>query len=371
MKKSDRDLVSPIPNSVIQNQAGGTGQRVLYEIDGVLHHYAHVDRYDKAERLDQKLGAEIDWIERFTSHGPSVGTHYEEALSDVVRACLPSDTWVSSGFIFDSLRESCSPQIDILCYKDVNIAPLYRRKDRFVIVQPEAVVAACEVKKNLRKADLIAWIDKTIGCNMGSHSDMPHGIQKMSIFAYKSGVKTSALVEGIRNSISKFLEQFRATTKRGDVVYMAVMHMTLPQVYMRDREEFLSVSLCRDEGRPAFGEIVIETLKGGGPKGVGPYLGSLLSTGSQMRRDHISSYLNEIVEECRTGLRLAPISRLGSQELIDKYPDAKKMLQNNKAFAALYSSFESPSEYNSLSEFSQSPGFSWEFQPQAQSDSRN
>jgi hypothetical protein len=180
-----RDLHKPIPEVVRRNQAPPTGQRVLLEVDGIVSEYAHVDNYERAEHFDARLRAEIDWIERFTSHAPSIGTHYEKILSDLVSEYLPSSVNVGTGFIYDSLRETVSPQIDLLCYNDQSVSPIYQRDD-FIIVQPEMVMAVCEVKKTLKCNDLKSLIKKTMGCNMGTMVSKPRGVQDMSIFAYQA-----------------------------------------------------------------------------------------------------------------------------------------------------------------------------------------
>src|SRR5687768_10744289 len=75
-----RDLVSPPSEAVLFNQAAPTGQRLIIEIDGVLHDYCHDESLDRAERFARILDAEMEWIEGFVSHAPSVGNHYESIL---------------------------------------------------------------------------------------------------------------------------------------------------------------------------------------------------------------------------------------------------------------------------------------------------
>ena len=315
MNHDNKNLSKPVQNTVIRNQYPETGERYLVETDGIVLEYHHRERYDKAERLDRKLEAEIGWIESFTSHGPSVGTHYEESLLDIIRDYLPGGICVCTGFVFDSLSETCSPQMDILCFKDTESAPLYRRRNNFAIVQPHTVIAACEVKKTLKKSDLVEWIGKTIGLNMGSHHSTPIGIQQMSVFAFSSKTTTATLISGIKDALSKFSANFISKTKGGSAVAFPTMHMTLPQIYLRDRPEFISVRLMRLDTDDIDGELVIDVLRGGGPNGVGPFLGSLIPIRSSTIRDHCSSFLNNVIESHKTGLKIIPMVKIGSEQL--------------------------------------------------------
>lgn len=356
-----KDLHKPIPETVLRNQAPPTGQRVLLETDGIVSEYAHVDNYERAERFDALLRAEIDWIERFTSHAPSIGTHYEKILSDLVSEYLPSSVNVGTGFIYDSLRETVSPQIDLLCYNDHAFSPIYRRDD-FVIVQPETVMAVCEIKKTLKCNDLRSWIKKTIGCNMGTMTSMPKGVQSMSVFAYSCPTKTKTIVQNVAEATEEFLNNFVSKTKDGDLVLLGIRQLCLPSIYMQDREDFVSLSVKRKQPGSIEGRVQITRLKSGGPNGVSPFLGTLSGiTGSQFgaTRDHCSSFLLEIVDEITLDIPVMLLSHMGSTELIRYFPDARSILRKNKAYGVNYSSFEDPDEHENLVSFSGVAGFSW------------
>lgn len=352
-------LHKPVPEPVLKNQAPPTGQRVLIKVDGVVSEYAHVDRYERAECFDAKLQAEIDWVERFTSHAPSIGTHYERILSDLVIEYLPSHVKVGTGFIYDSLRETSSPQIDLLCYHDRTVSPIYRRGD-FVIVQPDSILAVCEVKKTLNSHELETWIKKTIGCNMGTGASSPRGVQVMSVFAYNCTPKTSTIVKTMIESTEAFLESFRTKTKGGATVLLAVQQLCLPKVFMRDREEYVSASIERKSPDSLEGRVKIATLKSGGPKGVGPFFGTLTTIShSAEYRDYCSSHLQEVVDEVILDVPVVLISFIGSSDLIRHFTDAKSVLMKNKAYGARFSSFEDPSKHASLNSFASTAGFSW------------
>ena len=356
-----RDLHKPIPEVVLRNQAPPTGQRVLLEVDGIVSEYAHVDNYERAEHFDARLRAEIDWIEKFTVHAPSIGTHYEKILSDLVSEYLPSSVNVGTGFIYDSLREMVSPQIDLLCYNDKSASPIYQRGD-FVIVQPDKVMAACEVKKTLKCSDLKAWIKKTIGCNMGTKASNPRGVQDMSIFAYSCHAKTKTILQNVAEATKEFLNNFVTKTKGGSLVLLAIQQLCLPAIYLHDREEFVSVSVERKLPDSMAGQVRITTLKSDGPYGISPFLGSLSTIADSYidaNRDHCSSFLKEIVDEIILDVPLMLSSYMGSTELIRHFPEAKPILRKNKAYGVRFSSFEDPVKHENLDSFTGLVGFSW------------
>lgn len=356
-----KDLHKPIPETVLRNQAPPTGQRVILEVDGIFSEYAHLDNYERAEHFDARLRAEIDWIERFTSHAPSIGTHYEKILSDLVSEYLPSSVKVGTGFIYDSLRETVSPQIDLLCYNDQAFSPIYRRDD-FVIVQPETVMAVCEIKKTLKCNDLRSWIKKTMGCNMGTMTSKPRGVQSMSVFSYSCPTKTKTIAQNVAKATEEFLNNFVNKTKDGALALLGIRQLCLPSIYMHDREDFVSVSVERKQPGSIEGRVRITTLKSGGPNGVSPFLGTLSTiTGSQFgaTRDHCTSFLLEVVDEITLDIPVMLRSFMGSTELIRYFPDARSILTKNKAYGVNFSSFEDLDEHESLDSFASVAGFSW------------
>jgi hypothetical protein len=355
------DLEKVIPEAVLRNQAPPTGKRVLLEIDGIVSEYAHVENYERAEHFDARLRAEIDWIEKFTSHAPSIGTHYEKILSDLVSEYLPSSVRVGTGFIYDSFRETASPQIDLLCYNEQSVSPIYQRGE-FVIVQPENVKAVCEVKKTLKCNELKAWIKKTIGCNMGTMVSKPRGVQTMFIFAYSCPAKTKTIVQSVAEALEEVLNDFVTKTKGGNLALLAIQQLCLPSIYMHDREEFVSVSVKRKLQNSPEGQIRISTLKSSGPNGLSSFLGSLSTITDgyiEEGRDHCSSFLQNIVDKVELSVPVMLLSRMGSAELIRYFPEARPILRENKAYGVYFSSFEDPIKHENLDSFTRVAGFSW------------
>jgi hypothetical protein len=80
------------------------------------------------------------------------GEHCETLLREAIQRQLPPSLLVGKGYI-DGVRKTengveRSPEIDILVYNREMFAPLFSM-DHFVIVRPESVVAAVQVKRTL------------------------------------------------------------------------------------------------------------------------------------------------------------------------------------------------------------------------------
>jgi hypothetical protein len=125
MTKSKNDLVSPVPDQVVDSQHPAIGQALLYELDGFLHHINLADSLFLASRASRRVRAECQWFEKVISHGPSVGTFYESLLTTTISELLPSRYKVGSGFVYDTQRQSHSKQMDILVYDDSTVAHRY------------------------------------------------------------------------------------------------------------------------------------------------------------------------------------------------------------------------------------------------------
>ncbi|OQC16102.1 MAG: hypothetical protein BWX73_00942 [Lentisphaerae bacterium ADurb.Bin082] len=92
-------------------------------------------------------------------HNPTVGYHCEVLLKEYLRQNLPNRYSIDTGFvkctpITDGMSNIiATPQIDILVHDENEYAPIYRTGD-YVIVEPEAVQAIIEVKKELTITEL-------------------------------------------------------------------------------------------------------------------------------------------------------------------------------------------------------------------------
>jgi hypothetical protein len=94
------------------------------------------------------------------AHWPSVGAWKETVLRSVLRRHLPPSLQIGSGFVIS--EDGQSNQIDVLIYDDSG--PVLFRDGDLVIVTPDVVRAAIEVKTRIRPADLkevLAKLDTT------------------------------------------------------------------------------------------------------------------------------------------------------------------------------------------------------------------
>ena len=122
---SPLNLQDAVPGEVVHNQRSPSGKAWLLEVDGLLHLYHHEDNLFLSDRFSRRLQAEQGWFEKLTSHAPTVGTFYEDALRAVVAEVLPTNLTAGTGFVFDPQTRNCSKQIDILIYDCTHVAPLF------------------------------------------------------------------------------------------------------------------------------------------------------------------------------------------------------------------------------------------------------
>jgi hypothetical protein len=102
----------------------------------------------KKARLDDLVGAD---------HWLSVGTYKEQLLRSLLSDRFPKRYEIGTGFVLANHRnrKRLSDQIDLLVWDSQNHAPFFRDGD-FVIVAPEALAAAIEVKSTLDGEELKA-----------------------------------------------------------------------------------------------------------------------------------------------------------------------------------------------------------------------
>ena len=96
----------------------------------------------------------------FKAHAPSIGSGHEVLLRTFLAQYLPKFVSVGHGFIRNH-DGVLSAETDLLVYDSAFYAPLYRIED-FVIVQPESVVAAVEIKTTVTKRDFYKALDRLV-----------------------------------------------------------------------------------------------------------------------------------------------------------------------------------------------------------------
>jgi len=105
-------------------------------------------------------------------HQQSVGTHREGLLKEFFREVLPAGISVDSGFVYGYEAQTPSRQIDIIIWDGLSHSAVFRTAD-FVIVPPEAVIAAVSVKSRLGSAEI-----KDAMNNLGSLSELDHTFRR-------------------------------------------------------------------------------------------------------------------------------------------------------------------------------------------------
>jgi hypothetical protein len=322
------DLREAVHSEVLHNQRPPTGQAWLLEVDGLLHLYHHEDDLFLSDRFSRRLRAEQGWFEKLTSHAPTVGTFYEDALRAVVAEVLPANLTAGTGFVFDPHTRSCSKQIDILIYDSTRIAPLYRRGE-FAIVTPGMAIFHSEVKKTLRPTGLRSTISTFLGCPLGTRPDDFSGVHRIAIFAYSSRSSTASLLHLVAAQLRSHVEKFHAMTKSGCQASFMMYNITLPQIYLFDRNEYIETRLAAEPD--GWFKLMAEKYHTEGDNGLGVYLSQMVSHSTARiafdERDFITSPLKNDGDlvEIASGLRL--VQRLPMIKLKSLFPRDEAILR--------------------------------------------
>ena len=172
--------------------------------DDILAALAAVSRSFSSE-LTSRVGR-LDGIIG-NRHWLSVGNYKESLVRDLLRRHLPSRLTVSTGFVLAQLggKRVLSRQIDVLVWNSHDHGP-YLVDGEFVIVPPDALVAAIEVKGNLTRAalwDAIHALD-----SLSPFRDIPRFVGPetkffKAIFAYQRDAKLT-FPEGMLDILSSY-----------------------------------------------------------------------------------------------------------------------------------------------------------------------
>lgn len=101
-----------------------------------------------AKEIMSKLGR----LNELVRHAPSIGTYHENLIANYLSNFLSKRFSVKTGFVYDPKTQNVSPQIDILIV-DENVPSAYLFQDgNFVVVVPNSVVCAIEIKTILNKS---------------------------------------------------------------------------------------------------------------------------------------------------------------------------------------------------------------------------
>lgn len=135
----------------------------------------------KVNRLDGIIGSR---------HWLSVGSYKENLLKSLLRNRMPKKYEVGTGFVMTrrATERVISRQIDILIWDAESHSPLFRDGD-FVIVPPEACMAAIEVKSTLTAKTLREALQNldSLSAFLPEHNAMQKKVLNRSIFAFELG----------------------------------------------------------------------------------------------------------------------------------------------------------------------------------------
>ena len=305
-----------------------TGKEWLLEVDGCLHVYHHEDDLFLGDRLVRRLRAEQGWFEKLTSHAPTVGTFYEDALRDVLNEVLPANFKSGTGFVFKPQTKTHSKQIDILIYDDSRAAPLYRRGN-FVIVIPASGAAYSEVKKTLRPSDLRELIHVFSQSRLGTHiGDVP-GCHRIVIFTYGSKSTTDRLFEHAIETLKAHTRDFCGMTNAGLEANFPMYNIVLPQIYFLDRGQCIETRLIAEPD--GWFKLVAAKNNTGSDNGVNAYIDQMLAgcktAGAFDERNYRTLPLRNLGEEIIIASGLRVMQKRSLIELKNCFPAEEKRIR--------------------------------------------
>ena len=129
----------------------GDGSQILTRFRTVAKSYTALFRAQQ-DHIYQLLGSAQNY---------SSGIFRESLLRNFLATVLPRSISVDSGFVYGFEQIENSRQIDILVWDSGRHAAVYQSQE-FVIVPPEAVIAAISVKTTLNPADLVESLENLL-----------------------------------------------------------------------------------------------------------------------------------------------------------------------------------------------------------------
>jgi hypothetical protein len=185
---------------------GEDGQQILKNFRVVAKSYADLFRAQRNHVHELLRGA----------HNYSSGVFRESLIRNFLTTVLPQSVSVDSGFVYGFEQVPTSKQIDILVWDSGRHASVYRTRE-FVIIPPEAVIAAISVKTALGSTDLIDSMQNLLSLtpleqayrtaeDPASGEEVFHPIMKM-IVSYEGPPK----VESALDTIGAFYQERFAT----------------------------------------------------------------------------------------------------------------------------------------------------------------
>lgn len=368
-RKRDTDMdienASRLPDAARENNHIPTGEQIFLNVGGVLHCYNYDSDLFLGDRFSQRLRSEQGWFEKLVAHAPSVGTFYEDALRAIVADILPSGLKLGTGFIFDSTTRRYSKQIDIIIYDDSIMAPFYRR-GQFVVVSPEQVVSASEVKKSLKLGDVRSIISSTISSNCGRHPNDPPGCQRIYVFSYSSKANTKRIFERIVTEISNYIVTLYKDPQSEGGGMGTITSLVLPRFFFFDRQEDITVSISKDvEGKC---RLTVSENSGGANDGLGSYLDAMVIERTKEtdmdRRTFFSVPIHNINKRVIIPHQVPVIQKVSMRSLCELFPNEREDIikfrpSGRQPYMALLPPCCDVTEFHSFAELTNETRIGW------------
>ena len=147
------------------------------------------------QTITQELASQKDRLEYFIRHWLTIGEFRETILRNVLRRHLPQSIGIGKGFILTS--ETTSTQTDIIFYDTTK--PVLFKEGELLILTPDAVLGAIEVKKRVTRTELEEALTKLSDIvEMTRHNITP---KFFGLFAYENSVDADPLLSAIKASV--------------------------------------------------------------------------------------------------------------------------------------------------------------------------
>ena len=341
--------------------------RVLLEVDGLSHEVSGQYSLTLAHRYSQRMESEIGWFEKFISHGPSVGSFYENLVRTMLDEIAGSRYKVGEGFVFDTHLEQPSRQLDIIIYDDSLVSPIYR-SGRFVVVPSSCVFSVGEIKKSLSTTDIRGIIRNNFFCNLGTGRRLPTGVNILNVFSLKGPKSLDRMVKIIEEEINIQIARLLQHNSEGKNVSFGTPYVVLPAFYFGDRQEFISTSLKQEAGKVSSTIEISAEQALGGNNGLPEFLYSMSASGENNVSGGEKSFLappfRSEVGESRKSLPIFVYRRLTMDDFIHHYEgEIRKytaaLPKDEFVYGAIVGSWTDLSKIETLSALTKEPGFHW------------
>jgi hypothetical protein len=268
--------------------------------------------------------------------------------------------------VYDTERRIHSRQLDILVYDDTEEAPLYRNRE-FVVVAPEILISAAEIKKTLSLKDVRAVTRSTINARLGTHKSLPKNVQFINVFTYSSRHQTKAIASCLAEEVTQHLAEFHAKTISGSKAMIAALSIVLPRIYFLDRPEFIETNLVPlSDGMGKITVEVLEPVDAGLKDSLNEFISAMLPSTrvSDLQPNLRSVPLRRPKYALDIGSPIMLLSKISVKELALRFPKERDALmrvtiRGERPYAALTSSFLDWSKISGLRELHRTRGFVW------------